>query len=550
MLVSMTCLVDSLETPAAEPLPADLAAQIALADELLVMHPTRAEQVARSAIALAEKQEEGVQAGRAAVLLGGALFFQARYDEARDAFGQALGTARAHHDRVLEARALNGLGNVVSYQGDYAGALEHFMASSRVALDAGDELGRVRVLNNIAAVWSELGEHGSALQHHQEVVTVAGRVGDASLVSSARVNVMVDHHALGEYGRALDLAEDLVPALEAAGLRQHLVVAQAYRADSLLRLGRAQDAQQVILAALPLAEAIGEQAHTCFLLGTLAMTHQHQGQPAVALPVLERALALAREHRLAGQERDLLGRLSEVREALGDFQGALRDLRAHHALERQIHAEDVDRKTRFLTAQFQLDSLKREAELERQRARQLEEDHSALQEDHALLAHVAAHDALTGLANRAHFQAVAEQTLARAGEAGVGLLFLDLDGFKAVNDTLGHDAGDDLLRQVAGRLRSQVRRGDLVARPGGDEFTLLLPHLRTPGDARQVAEKLLGVLTEPFVVSGNTVTISASVGVAVSPQDGTELAVLQRRADEAMYRVKRSGRAGVQTSSA
>ncbi|PTA69085.1 diguanylate cyclase domain-containing protein [Deinococcus arcticus] len=526
--------------------PATLDAQIAQADDLVVVDPARAEALARAAAAQAERLHLPLQGGRAGVLLGATLFFQARYAEALQAFGQALITARQCGDAPLEARALNGLGNVVSHQGDYAGALEYFLNSSQVAQASGDEQGRVRVLNNIAAVWAELGEHASALEAHQEVVEVAARLGDRSLHSSACVNMMVDHNALGEHAQALALADTLLPRLLESDMRQHAVVTQAYRAHSLLHTGQLEAAQTVIQDTLPLAEAIAEQVHVCLLLLMQGLIHQRQGQAVQALPPLERALALAREHGIGRQEQDALKALSEVREALGDLGGALADLRAHHALERRIHAEAVDRKTRFLTAQFQLETLRREAEQERQRAQQLQQDHAALQEDHALLAHRAAHDPLTGLANRAHFQAAAEQALQRAGSAPVGLLFLDLDGFKAVNDTLGHDAGDDLLRQVGARLRAGVRREDLVARPGGDEFTVLLPGLRCPDDAHRVARELLRLITKPFTVQGETVQISASVGVAVTPQDGQAFATLQRRADEAMYRVKRAGKHDVQ----
>ena len=526
--------------------PAALDTQLALADRMMVVNPRKAVQVAQDVVAQAQRLGDEIRVGQGYLKLGGALFFQSQLGEAREAFDQALVIARAQGNQILEARALNGLGNVVSYQGDSARALEYFLHSSRVAQEAGDELGRVRVLNNIAAVWSELGEHSSALDAHQEVVTVAEQLGDESLRDSARLNVMVDHSNLGHPERALELAAELVPVLQGADVLQHLVVAQAYRAHNLWKTNQFEAAQRTVLETLPVAEDIGEQAHRCFMLSTLALTYQVQGLGAQALPIAELCLNVARTHSLPSQERDALKLLADIRETLGDWRGALSDLRAYHRLERLIHAEDVDRKTRFLTAQFELEALRREAEQERRRTRQLLEDHTALREDHALLSHLASHDPLTGLANRAFFRRRVEEALKLAGDHPVGLLFLDLDGFKKVNDTLGHDAGDDLLRQMGARLRAQLRREDLVARPGGDEFTVLLSSLGAPGDAYHVASKLLGAVSRPFTVLGQDVSVGASIGVAVAPQDGLSFTELNQRADEAMYRVKRRGRGGVQ----
>ncbi|HXC18068.1 MAG TPA: EAL domain-containing protein [Holophagaceae bacterium] len=160
------------------------------------------------------------------------------------------------------------------------------------------------------------------------------------------------------------------------------------------------------------------------------------------------------------------------------------------------------------------------------------------------LTHQAHHDALTGLPNRVLLEDRLTQALAQArrNEQQVALLFIDLDGFKGVNDTLGHPAGDALLRLVAQRLASGVRASDTLARMGGDEFAIVLQEVRdTPSTAR-VAEKLLESLRLPFQVEGRDLRISASIGVAFFPGDGTDAETLLRHADVAMYRAKASGR--------
>jgi diguanylate cyclase (GGDEF)-like protein/PAS domain S-box-containing protein len=160
------------------------------------------------------------------------------------------------------------------------------------------------------------------------------------------------------------------------------------------------------------------------------------------------------------------------------------------------------------------------------------------------LVYQAFHDALTGLANRQLFADRVEQALRRSGRTGddVAVLFLDLDGFKNVNDSLGHAAGDDLLREVADRLGAAVRSSDTVARLGGDEFAVLLEQRRGPiEEAVIVADRILGALATPVVVEGQTMSVGASVGISLGSVESTAASLL-RDADVAMYRAKAAGR--------
>jgi diguanylate cyclase (GGDEF)-like protein len=160
-----------------------------------------------------------------------------------------------------------------------------------------------------------------------------------------------------------------------------------------------------------------------------------------------------------------------------------------------------------------------------------------------VIRHQAMHDALTGLANRKLFVAEVETAIARArrAERTVSVLYLDLDHFKAINDTLGHSAGDDLLRQVAKRLVQALRATDIVCRMGGDEFTILLPEIKSPRDAAVVAAKLVQAIDDPFVLGDEVVQISASVGVALYPEHGAKADTLIQVADSAMYEAKALG---------
>jgi diguanylate cyclase (GGDEF)-like protein/PAS domain S-box-containing protein len=164
----------------------------------------------------------------------------------------------------------------------------------------------------------------------------------------------------------------------------------------------------------------------------------------------------------------------------------------------------------------------------------------------AKLARLALHDNLTGLPNRVLLADRLEKALERAQRNGstVSLLFVDLDGFKPVNDSMGHAAGDKLLQQVAARLQGCVRSSDTVSRYGGDEFIVMLADTGAPDDAAVCAEKILAQVRAPFVLDGQQIEISASIGIAGSPRGAIDPDTLMRNADLAMYEVKASGRQG------
>jgi diguanylate cyclase (GGDEF)-like protein len=158
--------------------------------------------------------------------------------------------------------------------------------------------------------------------------------------------------------------------------------------------------------------------------------------------------------------------------------------------------------------------------------------------------YLATHDPLTGIPNRALFYDRLSQALASADRYGntVAILFLDLDGFKAVNDALGHEAGDGLLREVARRVSGIVRKSDTVARIGGDEFTVILSQIGKPEDAARVARTMLQRISVPVRIAGDgEQRVHASIGIAIHPDDGERADTLVRNADAAMYAAKQAG---------
>ena len=154
------------------------------------------------------------------------------------------------------------------------------------------------------------------------------------------------------------------------------------------------------------------------------------------------------------------------------------------------------------------------------------------------------HDTLTGLPNRTFFNQHLPTALdhARSSNQMLAVVFLDLDRFKTINDTLSHAVGDLLLQQVTQRIARSLRSGDIVSRWGGDEFTLILPNISSPDDCAKVAQRIAHQLTDPFVLDGHELYITTSIGIALYPHDGEDMSVLLQNADAAMYRAKEQGR--------
>jgi diguanylate cyclase (GGDEF)-like protein/PAS domain S-box-containing protein len=157
--------------------------------------------------------------------------------------------------------------------------------------------------------------------------------------------------------------------------------------------------------------------------------------------------------------------------------------------------------------------------------------------------HLAYHDVLTGLANRAAFRETEQKAISQAKRTQhmLATLFVDLDGFKPVNDRLGHHTGDQLLAAVAERLRGAVRQTDTIARFGGDEFAILVTDLQDGNVAVALARKLIDALAQPFALRGQQIRITASVGIALYPADGNDTETLLINADKAMYQAKCRG---------
>lgn len=160
------------------------------------------------------------------------------------------------------------------------------------------------------------------------------------------------------------------------------------------------------------------------------------------------------------------------------------------------------------------------------------------------ISHIAEHDFLTGLPNRALLTDRLAQSIALAQRQGkkLALIYLDLDHFKHINDSLGHEVGDKLLQSAAKRLQTCVRLSDTVSRHGGDEFVVLLPEVEDVQEAVVTAKKLIEAMAQPHLVTGHELSVTISIGISIYPDDGKDIETVVRNADTAMYQAKKTGR--------
>ncbi|GGK23210.1 GGDEF-domain containing protein [Deinococcus malanensis] len=511
------------------------------ADAVLTSSMHRAQVLATEAGVLARRV--GYVAGdiRAQMLTGYANYFLGNYQEARAAFEESAARAEALELTTVVARCLNGLAITSAVTGNYGQALEQHLRCLKLVQSVHDDLGRARTLNNIGNLYIDLKEYDHALRHHLDALEIAVRIGHPVLTSSASINAAIDHHELGRYEESLRLNEATLQQARQAGYRQHECLLLANISANLLQLGRLDESLTLSAQGIAASEELGERENLCELLLTRGRVLTALGQQDEAHRCVQDALELAQTLKTTKRENEAHQALSAVLEARGEYRQALWHSRQHEAIERSLHADVLEHKTQVLAAQLQLERLEHRTAEERLRNIELAHANEALQQAQERLAYQAGHDALTSLMNRAAFESML-QAAVQGTQDTMGVLFIDLDHFKQVNDTLGHPVGDALLVQVAQRLRQCVRDGDLVARQGGDEFTVLLRNVQEHEAAERAARRILDALSAPVELAGRQLIVTASIGIALFPQDGTDVTTLQKNADLAMYLAKRDRR--------
>ncbi|KAF0813837.1 Response regulator PleD [Andreprevotia sp. IGB-42] len=465
-----------------------------------------------------------------------ALLLQGGYQEAIALMRHSLFLGEEYGYKVHVVDCLQEIARAYYVLAEYDVALQYWSSCLSVSLDVDAHEAYVRAQVGIGQIYYAHDDFQAAYDHHLKARDGFESVADDSLKAAVLINIGVDLHRLGRYDEAL---EALFGAQALVQVRTH----REFEADTYsgigtvyLSQGLLAEAEQFLLRALDINREHGHlwgEAANLLLLGKLA---QARGESVQAAALLQQALAESTSIGAAHLVYQIEEQLSLVFEALDNTAAALSCYRRYHAGYVAILQQSSPHKLHVMEMRLEVEKARLEnASLKQQRATQ----HRELKRAEKL----ASQDALTGVLNRRGIETQGEQLFRRAGDETLqlGVLMLDIDHFKRVNDHFGHGIGDKVLRQVAALLKSGCRQDDLVARYGGEEFLVMLPGRAGEG-ALEVAERLrhlVGAWSWARIHANLAITVS--IGIADLAGDA-QLCELLDRADRQLYRAKAMGR--------
>ena len=456
-------------------------------------------------------------------------FLENRLEPAIEHAFTAAEYARQSKDAGEQANAYNALGILYGQKGELKQAVEHLKHSYQLHTEAGTGRGAT-VLNNIGQIYELMDEYQRALEYFQHALSsVRERQDTPHLLGTILGNVGRALTKLGQHEEAISALQESIATFERYGFEVPRAHALAKFADALVAREDGPESDSKAEAEALYREAIqtntagNEQSWHEELQGSLGSLLVSEGRYEEAKPLLEAAIEGVRAQRISAEsEADWRSRYSEVLERSGDLSGALEQQRLANRALRDNYRQKLENRLHEALAVVEL---------------------RRLETENVDLAHKAQHDPLTALYNRRAFTSRLHEEIARARRYGrdLSLVMLDLDHFKAVNDTIGHIGGDQVLIGTAELLSSRSRKSDTVARYGGEELAIIMPET-TPEKAYAFCEKLRSSIEGMnWSAFGINASITASMGISGMRQDDSFETLLER-ADAMLYRAKDAGR--------
>ena len=497
---------------------------------------------------------ESSLAGQAFHVAGMARYTLGHVPQGSEALRHAVELLQRHGPRLAECRAWRDLGSGLTHlAGDLHGGVQALQRAR--ALAEGDPHEEGLVLSRLGPALGRLDHLDEAEAALQGAVQRLTGGPDARALVLALDNLGFLQLERGRYEQALQPLRAALDLIDPQTQRLHLVNARSNLAIALAGVGRHDEALQLLQACGALLDPATDGYQWADHRLCSGRVHLLCGQPEQARAVLQQGLDYARQHGLASAEIDLLRWLSEAEEGRGDLAAALARQRELRSAERRWLDEAAASRVRQLEAGIEVARRRAENqalarardELEARVAERTEALRLQVQERQSaetLARFWADHDWLTQLPNRRLLQTRLREALVRARREGqsLGVLFVDMDGFKAVNDSHGHLSGDRLLRLTARRLLRQCPPDATVTRYGGDEFVVVLPGLADEREPAALAHRLCKAVMQPLRLNQRRVSLSCSIGVAIGPHDAQTPDELVRVADRAMRVAKSSGR--------
>lgn len=585
--------------PPGEPDPAALATvqgreRLALLNRLAATRvESDAQQAARwgeEALALARSLGDKAGEASAVYLLADAARVLGEHKLALERFLQAREMFAQLGDQFEQGRSLRRIGDIHYFLADYDQALRNYLAALTVFEGLAGKEPKGKAPLHVAHLYAAVGnvhrgleDAAGARQAYERALAEYQRLGSSGGIAGTFYNLGLVEEDLGHHAEALDHFEQARLAALSLGDNYLLSLALSSAGAVHLKQGELAAAEERLREAMRLCEASQRQRGILTNLIRLAEVQNARGLYKEAAGMLEQALALAARLGDRRAEADALRALSRGQEALGDAPAALASFRRAVALEAELLGVEKTSLLRKLQVSHEIEKKEQEITLLKSRAerdrllrslvlsalassllvlglvysryrlrvrtsREIAAKNAELQVAYARVDELSRTDELTALPNRRAIlerQRLEHARYERTGDP-LALAVVDVDNFKACNDTWGHECGDQVLRAVASRLRSAVRATDAVGRLGGEEFLVVLPDTDLRG-AALVAEKLRAAVAEtPVQWGADEIPVTVTVGVCVATSEAPESAL--RRADEAMYRGKRNGKNRVEVA--
>jgi diguanylate cyclase (GGDEF)-like protein len=513
----------------------------ARAEVLLSIDPVSARKIAVVVRRYALERDMAEAAAFSRFIEGTAISSATEFEHAREVLEEASEEAEDAGEIELANRCRNGLAIIYERIGEYGKACEMLHHCLNLARVTSDSKGECRALSNLGTLHSNMGDYERAVSLLQECNDRGVAVSDPLLQITTRATLAEALVASGRYHEGLAIGERCQSDALDVNFRLQWGFITAIVAAALIGLGQFDRARETLRELETLASELGERDLLCDVLIKQIEVDLADGSKPPSKEALERALKLAEEVRIRQFEMRAHQLSAQAYARLNDFKAAFTHRSRELDLSNELKERNVARKVQVLAVEMSVDQHRRRADEEKQRNAELASLNEKLTETLARAEHYASHDSLTELLNRRKFLDLTEEAVQRALMSNeiLGLAFVDLDGFKLINDTLGHDAGDALLIQVARRLKGAVRGCDLVSRAGGDEFMVLIRELATPEEIAAAVARIAAVFDEPFALHGAPTRSNGSVGYSIYPLHGDSVTALRIAADRAMYSEKR-----------